>query len=59
MRMSKAMAVLNGREYLIPEDVQKVYYDVFAHRVKLDTMARAEGMSVVEVLMQVFEHEKV
>ncbi len=47
MRMSKAMAVLNGREYLIPEDVQKVYYDVFAHRVKLDTMARAEGMSVV------------
>lgn len=59
MRMARAMAVLNGREYVIPEDIRDVYYDVFAHRVKLDTMAKAEGMSVVEVLMQVFEHEKI
>lgn len=59
MRMARAMAVLNGREYIIPEDIRDVYYDVFAHRVKLDTMAKAEGMTVVEVLMQVFENEKV
>ena len=59
MRMARAMAVLNGREYVIPEDIRDVYYDVFAHRVKLDTMAKAEGMTVVEVLMQVFENEKV
>lgn len=59
MRMARAMAVLNGREYVIPEDIQEVYYDVFAHRVKLDTMAKAEGMTVIEVLMQVFEHEKI
>lgn len=59
MRMARAMAVLNGREYIIPEDIWEVYYDVFAHRVKLDTMAKAEGMTVVEVLMQVFENEKV
>lgn len=59
MRMARAMAVLNGREYVIPEDVRDVYYDVFGHRVKLDTMAKAEGMTVVEVLMQVFENEKI
>lgn len=59
MRMARAMAVLNGREYIIPEDVRDVYYDVFAHRVKLDTMAKAEGMTVIEVLMQVFGNEKV
>lgn len=59
MRMARAMAVLNGREYIIPEDIRDVYYDVFAHRVKLDTMAKAEGMTVIEVLMQVFENEKV
>lgn len=59
MRMARAMAVMDGREYVIPEDIKDVYYDVFAHRVKLDTMAKAEGMTVIEVLMQVFEHEKI
>lgn len=59
MRMARAMAVMDGREYVIPEDIRDVYYDVFAHRVKLDTMAKAEGMTVIEVLMQVFEHEKI
>ena len=38
---------------------RSVYYDVFAHRVRMDTMAKAEGMTVIEVLVQVFEHEKI
>lgn len=59
IRMAKAMAVMNGREYVVPEDVKEVYYDVFAHRVKLDTKAKAEGLTVVEVLMQVFDGVKV
>lgn len=59
LRMAKAMAVLKGRDYVIPEDIKEVYYDVFAHRVKLDTLAKAEGMTVIEVLVQVFEHEKI
>lgn len=59
LRMAKAMAVLRGRDYVIPEDIKEVYYDVFAHRVRLDTMAKAEGMTVIEVLVQVFEHEKI
>lgn len=59
LRMAKAMAVLSDREYVIPEDIQAVYYDVFAHRVKLDTRAKAEGITVIEALMQVLEHEKI
>jgi MoxR-like ATPase len=59
LRMAKAMAVLCGRDYVIPEDIKEVYYDVFAHRVRMDTMAKAEGMTVIEVLVQVFEHEKI
>lgn len=59
IRMAKAMAVMNRREYVVPEDVKEVYYDVFAHRVKLDTKAKAEGLTVVEVLMQVFDGVKV
>lgn len=59
IRMAKAMAVMNGREYVVPEDIKEVYYDVFAHRIKLDTKAKAEGLTVVEVLMQVFDGVKV
>lgn len=59
LRMAKAMAVMRGRDYVVPEDVRDVYYDVFGHRVKLGTKAKAEGMTVTEVLMQVFDGVKV
>lgn len=59
LRMAKAMAVIRGRDYVVPEDVRDVFYDVFGHRVKLGTKAKAEGMTVIEVLMQVFDGVKV
>ncbi len=59
LRMAKAMAVMRGRDYVVPEDVRDVYYDVFGHRVKLGTKAKAEGMTVTGVLMQVFDGVKV
>nr|MBP3597869.1 MoxR family ATPase [Eubacterium sp.] len=55
LRMAKAMAVMQGRDYVVPEDIKAVYYDVFGHRVKLGTKAKAEGMSNIEVLMQIFD----
>lgn len=58
LRMARAMAIMSGRAFVVPEDVQAVYYDVFAHRVKLGTRAKAEGMTVIEVLMQVFDKVK-
>lgn len=59
LRMAKAMAVMRGRDYVVPEDVRDVFYDVFGHRVRLGTKAKAEGMTVIEVLMQVFDGVKV
>ncbi len=55
LRMAKAMAVIQGRDYVVPEDIKAVYYDVFGHRVKLGTKAKAEGMTSIEVLMQIFD----
>ncbi len=55
LRMAKAMAVMQGRDYVVPEDIQAVFTDVFGHRVKLGTKAKAEGMTVVQVLMQIFD----
>ena len=39
-RMAKAYAYLNGRDFVIPEDVASVFPDVCAHRLVLATKAR-------------------
>lgn len=44
------MAVLAGREYVVPEDVASVFTAVLGHRVKLSTKARANGYNVVDAL---------
>lgn len=59
LRMSRAMAVMQGRDYAVPEDVHAVYADVFGHRVKLGTNAKAEGMEIGAVLDQIFHEVKV
>lgn len=59
LRMAKAMAVLHGRDYVTPEDIRIVFYDVLGHRVKLSTKARAEGKSVADALNELFNGVKV
>lgn len=50
VRMAKAGAVLKGRNYVIPEDVQYVFADVCAHRMILRPQAQVEGISAREIL---------
>ena len=38
--MSRAGAVLQERNYVVPEDVQRVFVDVCAHRLLLRPQAR-------------------
>ncbi len=54
LRMAKAMAVLNDRDYVTPEDIRNVFVDVLGHRVKLSTKARAEGKNIAEALNELF-----
>lgn len=51
--MSRATAWLEGRAYVLPEDVKKVFFSVAAHRVRLNTKAKVGHVSVQEVLTQV------
>ena len=53
LRMSRAVAVLAGRDFVTAEDVQWVVPDVLGHRVKISTRAAAEGKSVVACLKSV------
>ena len=52
LRMSRAMAMLAGRDFVTAEDVQKVVPDVLGHRVKISTRAAAEGKKVGACLGQ-------
>lgn len=59
LRMSRAMAVLSGREYVVSGDIAEVFNDVLGHRVKLAARARANGMTVAEALDEVRSQVKV
>ena len=51
-RMAKACAYLDGRDYVIPEDVQQVFADVCAHRIILTQRARLSGVTAEDVLSE-------
>ena len=59
LRMSKAMAMLNGRDYVTPEHISSVFVDVLGHRVKLSTRAKAEGKTTKAALEELFAGIKV
>ena len=59
LRMAKAMAVLNDRDYVTPEDIRNVFVDVLGHRVKLSTKARAEGKNIQSALNALFNEVNV
>ena len=56
LRMSKAMAVLDGRDFVTDEDVQKVVTDVLSHRVRLSSRARAEGRTEQECIRSMMKN---
>lgn len=53
--MAKACAYLNGRDYVIPEDVQNVFVDVASHRVVLEQKAKMSHRKEEEVLQQILK----
>ena len=59
LKMAKAMAILDDREYVTPEDIRGVLVDVLGHRVKLSTKARAEGKNIPQALDELFMGIKV
>ena len=54
LKMSKAMALIRGRNFVIPEDVHIVFKDVFGHRVKLSPRGKANGISIEMALEEIF-----
>ncbi|WP_044974384.1 MoxR family ATPase [Ruminococcus sp. HUN007] len=53
MQISKATALLKGRDYVIPDDVMYMYHDVFSHRLILGANARINNVSAVQILDEI------
>jgi MoxR-like ATPase len=49
----RALALLRGRDHLLPQDVYDVAYDVLNHRLVLSFDAVADGVTVDDVLVEV------
>ena len=55
VRGAKALAVLRGRDYVLPVDVSDLTVDVLAHRLVLTYEALADEVSAPSVVAQVLE----
>ena len=54
-RMSKAAAFVEGRDYVVPEDIKKVFGDVAGHRMVLESRARYEDKTSKEILDEILD----
>lgn len=57
-RMAKAHAFLDGRNYMIPEDIAAVFGDVCCHRIVLGTKARMMEEKPENIIKSVLESVK-
>lgn len=53
LRAAKANAAIEGRDFVLPEDVQEVFYPCLRHRVLLDPAAEIEGLTADSALERV------
>ena len=58
LRMSRAMAVLAGRDFVTAKDIQSVLVDVLGHRVRLSARARTEGTDIKDALETLYKTVK-
>ena len=56
LRMAKAVAIIDNRDYVTAQDVQEVVKDTLGHRVKLGQKARAQGVSMSTALDRLVQY---
>lgn len=59
LNMAKAIAVIDGRDFVTAEDVQEVVRDTLGHRVKLGQKARAQGMNMDGAIRKLIQSVRV
>lgn len=56
VRMAKAAAFLNARDYVVSDDIVDAFYATAAHRVVLSPKAKVDGIDTLDVLKEIREN---
>ena len=56
---ARAMALLDGREYVVPDDIKRIAQPTFAHRLVLTTEASVEGVEASDIVARVLDRVEV
>jgi MoxR-like ATPase len=56
---SKAHAYLNGRDFVLPEDIKAIAHDVLNHRIILNFEAQADGVSTAQIIQTLIKQIKI
>ena len=59
LRVAKARALAEGRDYVLPDDVQTIAAPVLAHRLILAPEARSAGLTAAEIVGEAVEQTPV
>ena len=55
LKCSKALALLRGRNYILPEDIKQMFIPTIRHRVLLKAELEIEGVKVEQVLKNILD----
>jgi MoxR-like ATPase len=58
-RGAKAMAFMNGRDYVLPEDIKEIAKDILNHRIILTYEAEAEGITSQQVIDTILQRVEI
>jgi MoxR-like ATPase len=55
IKAAKCRAFMEGRDYVVPDDVKAIVYDVLRHRILLSYEAEAEDMTSERIITDILE----
>lgn len=55
VRLSRAAAWINNRDYVVPKDIEQILYDVLEHRLMLNAQAKVEGTTKHSLLQEILK----
>jgi len=56
MKLTRVLAILEGREYVIPDDVKSIFVNVVAHRVKLKEEYELENLDTGSIALEALKN---
>jgi len=55
LKGARALALVKGRNYVIPDDVKHLANSILSHRLELTSMARAQDIDIVQLVLKALE----